>query len=156
MRFDPRWTLTFPPFTLRERDILPADDDSRLLHDLGIAEQVLCTSGHCIDHLSVVLETGEAFCGDAAASFLPWAGTHYRTVFMTDMDAAYRSWQKLLDAGARTIYPADGRPFGADKLRQSMGRIKMQLWQFFSRRRQEIVPPVEPISSPGGKGSSHV
>ena len=71
----------------------------------------------------MLLDSGEAFCGDAAASFLLWAGTYYCTVFMTDMDEAYRSWQKMLDAGAQVIYPAHGRPFAADKLRQNMGRI---------------------------------
>ncbi len=124
MRFDPRWTLTFPPFTLREKDILLVGDDSRLLHELGIVGQILYTPGHCIDHLAVVLESGEAFCGDAAANFLLWAGTRYCTVFMTDMNDAYRSWEKMLHAGARMIYPAHGRPFPADKLRQNMGCIK--------------------------------
>jgi hypothetical protein len=82
------------------------------------------TPGHCVDHLAVVLESGEAFCGDAAASFLLLAGTRYCTVFMTDMNDAYRSWGKMLDAGARMIYPAHGRPFPAGKLRQNMGCIK--------------------------------
>ncbi len=124
MRFDPRWTLTFPPFTLRENDILLTGDDTQLLRELGIAGQILYTPGHCVDHISIALDTGEVFCGDAAASFLLWAGTHYCTVFMTDMETAYQSWQKMLDSGARIIYPAHGRPFPADKLRQNMGRIK--------------------------------
>lgn len=124
MRFDRRWTLTFPPFSLREKDIRLAGDDSRLLHDIGIGGQIVYTPGHCIDHLSVVLETGKAFCGDAAASFLLWAGTHYCTVFMTDMDEAYESWKKLLNAGALTLYPAHGSPFPADRLRQNMGGLK--------------------------------
>ena len=123
MRFDPRWTLTFPSFMLREHDILLTGDDNQVLRQLGIAGRVLYTPGHCIDHIAIVLDSGEAFCGDAAASFLLWAGTHYCTVFMTNMDEAYRSWQKILDAGAQTVYPAHGRPFPADKLRQNMGRI---------------------------------
>ena len=132
MRLDPHWTLTFPPFTLRESDILLAGDDNQLLRQLGIAGQILYTPGHCVDHISIVLDSGEAFCGDSAANFLLWAGTRYCTVFMTDMDEAYRSWQKMLDAGAQVIYPAHGRPFSADKLRQSMGRIKTNaLAKFF-------------------------
>ncbi len=123
MRFDPRWTLTFPPFTLREQDILLAGDDDQVLRPLGLAGRVLYTPGHSVDHIAIVLDSGEAFCGDAAASLFLWAGTHYCTVFMTDMEAAYHSWQKMLDAGAQTIYPAHGRPFPADRLRQNMGRI---------------------------------
>ncbi len=132
MRFDPHWTLSFPPFTLRDSDILLAGDDNQVLRRLGVAGQVLYTPGHCIDHLAVVLDSGETFCGDAAANFLQWAGTRYCTVFMTDMEAAYCSWQKMLAAGARVIYPAHGRPFPAIKLRQNMGRIPAsRLVKFF-------------------------
>lgn len=42
---------------------------------------------------------------------------------MTDMEAAYQSWQKMLDAGGQVIYSAHGRLFAADKLHQKMGRI---------------------------------
>ncbi|MGB8982105.1 MAG: MBL fold metallo-hydrolase [Anaerolineales bacterium] len=132
MRLDPRWTLTFPPFTLRENDILMSGDDNQVLRQFGVAGQILYTPGHCSDHISLVLDSGEAVCGDAAASFLLWAGTRYCTVFMTDMDQAYRSWQGMLDAGARIIYPAHGRPFPADRLRRNMGRIKTaNLARFF-------------------------
>jgi glyoxylase-like metal-dependent hydrolase (beta-lactamase superfamily II) len=124
MRLDPRWTLTFPPFTLRESDLLLPGDDDRILRQAGVAGRVLYTPGHSIDHISLVLDSGDAFCGDAAASFLLWAGTHYCTVFMTAMDQAYRSWQGMLEAGTRIIYPAHGRPFPSERLRRNMGRIK--------------------------------
>jgi glyoxylase-like metal-dependent hydrolase (beta-lactamase superfamily II) len=124
MRLNPGWTLTFPPFTLRENDVLVTGDDDQLLRRLGVSGQVLYTPGHCVDHIAVILDSGEAFCGDAAASFLLWAGTRYSTVFMTDMDEAYCSWQKMLAAGARVIYPAHGRPFPSSKLRENMGRIQ--------------------------------
>jgi glyoxylase-like metal-dependent hydrolase (beta-lactamase superfamily II) len=123
MWLDPRWTLTFPPFELRPHDILMRGDDPALLRSLGIAGSILATPGHCIDHLAVVLDNGDAFCGDAAANMLRWAGTRYCTVFMTDMEQAYQSWQKLLAAGATTIYPAHGKPFPAAKLRDNMGRF---------------------------------
>ena len=124
MRFDPRWTPTFPPFALRKKDILLAGDNTEVLRHLGITGTILYTPGHCVDHLSLILDTGETFCGDAAASFLLWAGTRYCTVFMTDMEEAYRSWEKMLNAGAQTIYPAHGLPFPSSKLRQNMGRIR--------------------------------
>ncbi len=124
MRFDPRWTLTFPPFTLRDKDIPLTGDDTTVLRHLAIAGTILYTPGHCIDHVSMILDTGETFCGDSAASFLLWAGTHYCTVFMTDMEETYRSWDKLLNAGAQTIYPAHGQPFPANQLRENRGRIQ--------------------------------
>lgn len=132
MRFDPRWTLTFPAFNMRASDILLTGDDDQVLRGVGVNGRVLYTPGHCLDHLSLLLDGGEVFCGDAAASLFLWAGTHYCTVFMTHMDEAYQSWQKMLDGGARVIYPAHGQPFAADKLRQNMGRIANEaLVQFF-------------------------
>lgn len=132
MRFDPNWTLSFPPFKLREQDIRLAGDDNQVLRDLGLAGSVLYTPGHCVDHIAIVLDSGEVFCGDAAASFLLWVGTYYCTVFMTDMSEAYQSWQKILAAGARTIYPAHGLPFPSERLIQNMGRIQTKdLVRFF-------------------------
>jgi glyoxylase-like metal-dependent hydrolase (beta-lactamase superfamily II) len=132
MRLDSRCTLTFPPFTVRGDDFLASGDDNQVLRRFGVAGQILYTPGHSIDHTSIVLDTGDVFCGDSAANFLLWAGTNYCTVFMTDMDQAYRSWQRMLDAGARIIYPAHGRPFPASKLHRSMGRVKTDsLAKFF-------------------------
>lgn len=132
MRFDPRWTLTFPPFTLREKDILISADDDQLLRKIGIEGRFLTTPGHCVDHLAIVLDNGDAFCGDAAASFLLPFGTRYCTVFMTNMEDAYRSWQKMLDARARMVYPSHGKAFAAEKLKENMGKYKTSdLVRFF-------------------------
>lgn len=124
MRLDPHWTLSYPPFALRPQDLRVAGDDDRLLREVGVAGRILTTPGHSVDHLALVLDDGSTFCGDAAASFLLWAGTHYCTIFMTDMEAAYESWARMLAAGAKTIYPAHGRPFAAQKLRRNMGKIQ--------------------------------
>ncbi len=132
MRFDPHWSLTFPPFNLRGTDILLSGDDDQILRKLGIPGRVLYTPGHCIDHLSIVLDTGEVFCGDAAGNFLLWAGTKYCTIFMTDMEEAYHSWKTMVDAGARRIYPAHGKPFPAQRLVQSIYHFKTdRLVRFF-------------------------
>jgi glyoxylase-like metal-dependent hydrolase (beta-lactamase superfamily II) len=131
-RFDPRWTLSFPVFRLRPHDVRILADNDSLLRGLGLAGRIVTTPGHTIDHLSLVLDNGDTFAGDATSSFLLFAGTRYATLFMTDMESAYRSWQKLLDARAHTIYPAHGRPFAAAKLRENMGKIKTEnLVRFF-------------------------
>jgi glyoxylase-like metal-dependent hydrolase (beta-lactamase superfamily II) len=132
MRLDKEWTLTFPPFKVRSTDILVTGDDDQLLRTLGIPGTILETPGHCVDHISPVLDSGAAFCGDAAADMLRWAGTKYCTVFMTDMERAYQSWDWLLEAGAQQIFPAHGKPFSSEKLRQNRGRIRNQdLVKFF-------------------------
>ena len=54
---------------------------------------------------------------------LLFAVTRYCTVFMTDMETAYQSWQKMLDGGAQMIYPAHGNAFPASRLKEHMGQI---------------------------------
>jgi hydroxyacylglutathione hydrolase len=124
MRLDPQWTLTFPPFTLRDNDILVTGDDRKILEEAGLDGTILYTPGHSVDHQVIVLKSGEAFCGDAAAKFLLWAGSKYFPVFMTDMDEAYQSWHKMLKAGTKKIYPAHGKPFDAKMLQQNMNKIR--------------------------------
>ena len=132
MRFDRNWTLEFPPFALRGSDILIGGDDSDVLRKIGVSGTILYTPGHCIDHQVMLLDNGDVICGDAAANMLLFAGSHYCTVFMTNMEAAYQSWQKMLDAGARMIYPTHGKPFPATRLKEQMGKIKISdLIQFF-------------------------
>ncbi len=132
MRLDPHWTLAFPPFALREDDWPLAGDDRQRMCDIGVAGQLLYTPGHCIDHLALAMDNGDVYCGDAAASYPPLVGIRYCAIFMTDMEESYRSWQKLLEAGAKVIYPAHGRPFPAGKLRQHMGKIRAKdLVRFF-------------------------
>ena len=132
MRFDTKWTLSFPPFELRADDIVIEGDDNDILRELGIAGKVLYTPGHCVDHQVLALDTGMTLCGDAAAGFLLWAGTKYCTVFMTDMEQGYESWQKMIDGGSRILYPAHGKPFSVDKLKEYKDRIKTEdLVRFF-------------------------
>lgn len=126
MSLDADWTLTFPPFAIRPADVLIHYDDNVMLRQIGLPGRLLYTPGHTIDHLVVVLDGGEVFCGDAAASFPLFAGIKYCPVFMTDMDEAYRSWQKILDAGGNIIYPAHGKPFPARRLLENIGKIRTQ------------------------------
>ena len=51
---------------------------------------------------------------------------------MTDMEESYRSWEKILGEGGKTIFPSHGRPFAAEKLRKHMGQIATEeLVKFF-------------------------
>ena len=49
-------------------------------------------------------------------NFLRFTGVGHRPIFVENLDAVYKSWQRLIEAGARTIYPAHGKPFLAQEL----------------------------------------
>ena len=51
--------------------------------------------------------------GDAAANFLQFAGTKHCIIYLEDLDQYYQSWVRILEAGAKRIFPAHGEPFAA-------------------------------------------
>jgi glyoxylase-like metal-dependent hydrolase (beta-lactamase superfamily II) len=107
---------SFPPLTLTERDIVIEGDDDSLLREIGVDGVILHTPGHTRDSISVLLSDGNAFVGDAAMNFLWWTGIGHRPIVVEDINTAYESWRRLRESGAKTIYPAHGRPFPATEL----------------------------------------
>ncbi len=124
-RFSKQWrTHTFPVYASRASDILIQGETN--LDDIGIRSRgrIIETPGHTIDSISVLFEDGSCFVGDAAANFLHFAGTKYCVILVEDIEEYYRSWTKLVSAGAREVYPAHGKPFAVTKLTENLGKIK--------------------------------
>ena len=108
--------FSYPRLAAAENSILISRDNRDLLNSLGIDGEILHTPGHSKDSISVVLSDGSAFVGDAAMNFLNFCRINYRPIFIEDIDSVFFSWKKLLEHGAKWIYPAHGRPFSADRL----------------------------------------
>jgi len=120
-KLEPTWTHSFPPFHARPHDrIIEAPVR---LSDLGfdLEGSILATPGHTEDSISVVMDDGTCFCGDAAANFLQFAGARYCVIFVEDLALYYHSWNLLLAAGARVVCPAHGKPFPARRLMENKG-----------------------------------
>jgi glyoxylase-like metal-dependent hydrolase (beta-lactamase superfamily II) len=93
-------------------------DEGLTLAEFGIHGQVIPTPGHTWGSVSLLLDTGEAFTGDlggwrGGAPQIPPAGD--------DPQEIVRSWSKVLDTGAITIYPGHGPSFPAQAMRQALG-----------------------------------
>jgi hydroxyacylglutathione hydrolase len=97
-------------------------DSEMSLEPFGIPARVLPTPGHTPGSLSVLLASGEAIVGDLAMNGFPLRIGPGMPTFADDMEAVYASWEKLLAAGATTIYPSHGKPFPADRLRDILSR----------------------------------
>ncbi|MDD1720803.1 MAG: MBL fold metallo-hydrolase [Euryarchaeota archaeon] len=112
----------FPPYRLCNRDTLIAGDTG--LRDIGIPldGEIIATPGHTADSISILFDDGDCLIGDAAENVfaLQLLGAKYCTHLITDMDSFYTSWEKLIAAGARRIYPAHGCPFAVDKLKANL------------------------------------
>ena len=119
-----RWLLSIAQGAGRY-EALGADvtiDGEMSLEPFGIPARVLPTPGHTPGSLSVLLAGGEALVGDLAMNSLPLRIGPGMPTFADDVEAVYASWEKLLAAGATTIYPAHGKPFPADRLRDILSR----------------------------------
>jgi len=106
-----------PPQTQR---IFLKGDAPDVLRALGIPATILWTPGHTSDSISVLLDDGSLFSGDAASNLLNAIGAAYRPLYVADRGDLFASWRKVLDCGAKRVYPAHGLPFEATELKRSM------------------------------------
>jgi glyoxylase-like metal-dependent hydrolase (beta-lactamase superfamily II) len=97
---------------------LPLGDDGLSLTDYGIPGRILHTPGHTAGSVSILLDTGEAFVGDLAMNKFPLRLSPGLPILAEDPAAVVNSWKLLLELGATTVYPAHGKPFSADVIRE--------------------------------------
>ena len=111
--------LTFvriPPASVN----LVIDDDGLSLEEYGIPGRVLHTPGHSSGSVSVLLDTGEAFVGDMAMNKFPLRLGPGLPIFAEDVETLKQSWGMLIQAGAKTVYPAHGEPFSIDVIQRAL------------------------------------
>ena len=101
-------------------DIAFGDEDFSLAV-YGIPGRVIYTPGHTLGSVSVLLDSGEAIVGDLAMNAMSLRRKPGLPIFAEDVALVKASWQKLLDAGAKTIYPSHGQPFSAEVWGQLLG-----------------------------------
>ena len=87
------------------------------LNDYGIDGYVLPTPGHTAGSLSVIVEGKHAIVGDIAMKFPLISRSSYEPIIAQDLDQVYRSWQRIIDCGVQTIYPAHGSIVGVEVLK---------------------------------------
>ncbi|MDY6797103.1 MAG: hypothetical protein SWK76_17755 [Actinomycetota bacterium] len=91
-------------------------DDDRVLRDMGIDGNVLHMPWDSRDSMSILLDDGSAFVGDLAMNFLGFTGIRHRPIYIHDPGEIHEGWDKILERGARCIYPARGKLFPAGEL----------------------------------------
>jgi glyoxylase-like metal-dependent hydrolase (beta-lactamase superfamily II) len=109
-----RRTFEYSPLILTDNDVIISEDNDEVLRKIGIDGKIICTPGHTDDCISVILDNGDAFVSDACMSNLGFL--HYRPIEVSNLKQVFESWQKIIDNGAKTIYPSHGKPFPVEKL----------------------------------------
>ena len=100
-----------------EVDII-AEDKELSLAEYGIPGRIIPTPGHSWGSVSVLLDSGEAFVGDLAMNSFPMRLNPGLPIFGDDMTIVKASWKKLIDNGAKTVYPAHGKSFPSQIMRK--------------------------------------
>jgi glyoxylase-like metal-dependent hydrolase (beta-lactamase superfamily II) len=91
----------FVDITLHDNVTIAAENSRAFLAGIGIAGQIVHTPGHSDDSVSLLLDSGAVFTGDL---------THPAVVTEETAAEVARSWARLRDLGATTIYPGHGPP----------------------------------------------
>jgi len=120
------WTHTFPKFIMRSHDILIEKDCDLAELKINLNGKILLTPGHTRDSISLLLDNGYCFSGDAAANFLHFLGSKYCVISVNDLNEYYNSWEKIIDNKALIIFPAHGKSFTVDKLVKNLRKNKKQ------------------------------
>jgi glyoxylase-like metal-dependent hydrolase (beta-lactamase superfamily II) len=95
-------------------------DEPMSLSEYGIPGRIIHTPGHSSGSVSVLLDTGDAFVGDLAMNKFPLRLSPGTPIFAEDWEKLKKSWEILLDQGAKKIYPTHGDPFSVDIIRRQL------------------------------------
>ncbi len=112
--FSKRRSFEYAPVILGAEDIVISEDNENVLKQIGVDGKIIYTPGHTDDGISVVLSDGDAFVSDVCMSNLGFL--HYRPIEVSNLDQVFKSWRKIIDSGAKTIYPAHGKAFPVKEL----------------------------------------
>ena len=108
---------SYPPVTVGEDDLVIEKEAECSLSEIGIPGKIVPTPGHTSDSISLIMDDGDAFVGDAASNLPPFLGLKHRPIVIESMREVLQSWDRLIKDEVKTIFPSHGDPFGMDKLR---------------------------------------
>ncbi|MBN2118909.1 MAG: MBL fold metallo-hydrolase [Anaerolineales bacterium] len=100
------------------------DDNGMSLAEYGIPGKVFYTPGHSMGHVSIVLDSGEAFVGDMAMNDWYLRLTPGLPVLADDINMVVASWKKILPAGIKRVYPAHGPDFPVEIMQQEISNFE--------------------------------
>lgn len=90
--------------------------------ELSLQGKIIDTPGHTTDSISLLLNDGSLFCGDAAMNGLP--SLHRITIWAEDKMAFLQSWETIIALKPKLIYPGHGKPFEYGDLKANLNQVK--------------------------------
>ncbi len=99
------------------------DDNGVSLAEYGIPGRVIHTPGHTDGHVSILLDSGEAFVGDMANNDWYLRLTPGLAVLADNATRMVESWKKILPLGIKRIYPAHGSDFPVEIMQKEVSNF---------------------------------
>jgi glyoxylase-like metal-dependent hydrolase (beta-lactamase superfamily II) len=100
-----------------EKRCILVSDNNREEVEVKLCGLIINTPGHTTDSISLLLNDGTLFCGDAAMNGLP--SLHKITIWVEDKESFLQSWQTIIAFKPTKIYPGHGSPFGYGELEKN-------------------------------------
>lgn len=105
----------FPPIrTEHEERLIILDEHNRRTLEEEIGGRIFDTPGHTDCSISLLMQDGALFCGDAAMNGFP--STHRITIWVGNINAFCKSWERIISLKPSIIYPGHGKPFPVSNL----------------------------------------
>lgn len=107
--------------------------ENRTEIEKALCGKIIDTPGHTEDSISLLLNDGVLFCGDAAMNGLP--SLNRITIWVGNQQAYLQSWKSIVAHSPKMIYPGHGKPFRYTKLLDNMENVhKMVLYPLISTK----------------------
>lgn len=108
-------------------------EENRTEIENALCGMIIDTPGHTEDSISLLLNDGVLFCGDAAMNGLP--SLNRITIWAGNQQAYLQSWKSMLAQSPKIIYPGHGKPFGYTELIDNIEKVhKMVLYPLSSTK----------------------
>ena len=123
MKFVGKGKHLFPPLRQEYQcRCIQVSEQNREQMGLLLQGKIINTPGHTADSISLLLNDGSLFCGDAAMNGLP--SLHRITIWAEDKAAFLQSWETIIALKPKKIYPGHGKPFEYGDLKTNLNRAK--------------------------------
>lgn len=99
-------------------------DDGMSLREYGIPGKVVYTPGHSMGHVSILLDSGEAFVGDMAMNDWYLRRAPGLPILADDIRMVVESWRRILPMGVKQVYPAHGMDFPVEAMLREIENSK--------------------------------
>lgn len=97
----------YQPIRVEKSDLI--SPTRAALRSIGVPGEIVETPGHSDDHISLVLDSGEAFTGDLPAPDFARPEAY---------DQVCASWKRLIAKNARVFYPSHTAPIPVEKIKE--------------------------------------